>query len=160
MKDAFGGILNLGLLVVFLLLVVGILGLIVNYTKAFKMKNYAIDTIERYEGACRKETDSCIREIKKKAESISYSPTINSCPTGFSNMGGFICMKAEEVSGYSEDAYKVGTPCVFTIITQSDVSLPIIESILSFRIFQVTGNTEVIEIPGGTCGILNGGGTS
>ena len=46
MKDAFGGILNLAFLAVFLLLVMGILGLIVNYTKAFRMKNFTIDYIE------------------------------------------------------------------------------------------------------------------
>lgn len=160
MKDAFGGILNLAFLAVFLLLVMGILGLIVNYTKAFRMKNFAIDTIERYEGACRKETDACIQDMTKKAQSISYSPTIDSCPTGFTNMSGLVCIKAEAVTGYSEEAYSSGKPCVFTVITQSDVSLPIIETILSFRIFQVTGNTEIIEVPDGRCGIISGGGHS
>ena len=121
MKDAFGGILNLAFLAVFLLLVMGILGLIVNYTKAFRMKNFTIDYIERYEGSCRKGTDACIRAIKEKAQSISYSPTIKNCPSGFTNMDGYFCMK-------------------------------IIETVLSFRIFQVTGNTEVIEIPNGKCG--------
>jgi len=152
MKDAFGGILNLAFLAVFLLLVMGILGLIVNYTKAFRMKNFTIDYIERYEGSCRKGTDACIRAIEEKAQSISYSPTIKNCPSGFTNMDGYFCMKAEAVKGYSKEAYTVGKPCVFTVITQSDVSLPIIETVLSFRIFQVTGNTEVIEIPNGKCG--------
>ena len=151
MKDAFGGILNLGLLAVFLLLVMGILGLIVNYTKAFKMKNITIDTIERYEGSCRKNTDACIKKIEESAKAISYSPTIETCPSGFKNMDGYFCLKAEGLSSYSEDAYKIGVPCVYTVITQSDVSLPIIETVLSFRIFQVTGNTEVVEVPEGGC---------
>ncbi len=155
MKDAFGGILNLAFLAVFLLLVMGILGLIVNYTKAFRMKNFAIDTIEKYEGSCRKPTDACIQEIENKAQSISYSPTIQSCPVGFKNMDGFFCIKAEPLTGYSPDAYLVGEPCVYTVITQSDVSLPIIETVLSFRIFQVTGNTEVVEIPSGKCEVQN-----
>ena len=46
MKDAFGGILNLVLIVVFLLLIEGILGLVVNYSKAFRMKNTVISAIE------------------------------------------------------------------------------------------------------------------
>lgn len=158
MKDAFGGILNLAFLAVFLLLVMGILGLIVNYTKAFRMKNYAIDTIERFEGACRKPTDKCIQSIEEKARSIAYSPTISSCPPGYTNMDGYFCMKAEELDGYDPDAFNIGTPCVYTVITQSDVSLPIIETVLSFRVFQVTGNTEVVEIPNGVCEVYSGGG--
>lgn len=157
MKDAFGGILNLAFLAVFLLLVMGILGLIVNYTKAFRMKNFTIDTIERYEGSCRKDTDACIQKIKEHARNISYSPTISNCPSGFTNMSGFFCMKAEAVSNYSPEAFTAGKPCVYTVITQSDVSLPIIETVLSFRIFQVTGNTEIIEVPDGRCGIVSGG---
>ena len=50
MKDAFGGILNLVLIVVFLLLIEGILGLVVNYSKAFRMKNTVISAIERFRG--------------------------------------------------------------------------------------------------------------
>lgn len=160
MKDAFGGILNLGLLAVFLLLVMGILGLIVNYTKAFRMKNFTIDTIERYEGACKTSSTSCFKQIESKAQSIAYSPTIDSCPSGYVNMEGYFCMKAEQVDGYDPDAFNTGVPCVYTVITQSDVSLPIIETVLSFRIFQVSGNTEIIEIPDGSCELhVSGGGT-
>ena len=42
MRDAFGGIFNIFIIVVVLLLIMGILGLTVNYTKAFRMKNYVI----------------------------------------------------------------------------------------------------------------------
>ena len=45
MKVAFGGILNLALVVVFLMIVSGVLGLTVSYTKAFNFKNYVISTI-------------------------------------------------------------------------------------------------------------------
>ena len=38
MKDAFGGILNLVLIAVFLVIVSGVLGLTVSYTKAFNFK--------------------------------------------------------------------------------------------------------------------------
>ena len=42
MKDAYGGILNLVFVVVFLLIVIAVLGLVVSYTKAFRMKNARI----------------------------------------------------------------------------------------------------------------------
>ena len=51
MKDAFGGIVNIVLVAIFLVIISGILGLVVNYTKAFRMKNVVISTIEQYEGA-------------------------------------------------------------------------------------------------------------
>lgn len=147
MKDAFGGILNLVFLAVFLLLVMGILGLIVNYTKAFRMKNIAIDTIERYEGACNTTNTACFKKMEEEAKKISYSPTITSCQTGFTNMGGLVCLKGEELDNYDIEAYPIGKPCVYTVTTQSDVSLPIIETVLSFKIFRVTGNTEVVDLP-------------
>ena len=160
MKDAFGGILNLLFLAVFLLLVSGILGLIVNYTKAFKMKNIVIDTIERYEGACKSDTSPCMDTIKSKARDISYSPTMKSCQDGtYRLMGaadggaGYFCMKAESMEDYNQEAFLTGTPCIFTVTTQSDISLPILSHILNFNIFRVTGNTEIIVIPeeGGGC---------
>ena len=52
MKEAFSGIYSIAFIVVFLVIVIGILGLVVSYTKAFKMKNIIISTIEKYEGAC------------------------------------------------------------------------------------------------------------
>ena len=51
MRDAFGGIVNIVLVAIFLVIVSGILGLVVNYTKAFRMKNTVISAIEQYEGA-------------------------------------------------------------------------------------------------------------
>ena len=51
MRDAYGGIMNIVLLVTFFLIVEGVLGLIVGYTKAFKMKNIVISTVEEYEAS-------------------------------------------------------------------------------------------------------------
>ena len=49
MRDAFGGIVNLSMIVIFLVLVCGYLAFNVNYTKAFRVKNYIITTMEQYE---------------------------------------------------------------------------------------------------------------
>ena len=48
MQEAFGGILNIFLILIFLVIVEGILAFTVSYTKAFRMKNYVIATIEQY----------------------------------------------------------------------------------------------------------------
>ena len=42
MRDAFGGLLNMVIIVVFLVLVSGYLAFNVNYTKAFRVKNKII----------------------------------------------------------------------------------------------------------------------
>ena len=83
MRDAFGGIVNIVLVAIFLVIVSGILGLVVNYTKAFRMKNAVISTIEQYEGA-----DSCFTEngnnFKLSRNSTTYCPSfkviIYHCP--------------------------------------------------------------------------------
>ena len=77
MQDAFGGILNLVLIVLFLVIVEGILGLTVCYTKAFRMKNYIISTIEEFEGyGCFDNTvdTACRIKITEKAQKMGYAP--------------------------------------------------------------------------------------
>ena len=47
MRDAFSGIINIGMIVVFLVIVSGYLAYNVTYTKAFRVKNKIIDYIEK-----------------------------------------------------------------------------------------------------------------
>ena len=51
MKEAFGGIYTIIFIVIFLVIVIGVLGFVVSYTKAFRMKSDIIYTIERYHHA-------------------------------------------------------------------------------------------------------------
>ena len=137
MKDAFGGILSLVFLVVFLVLVVGILGFIVNYTKAFKMKNQVIATIEQYKGtsSCFKTGGTCYKRIEEKAKGIGYSPTVLQCPsTGYKAIGKLFCASDLKSDEWGNKYYSV--------ITQVDIGAPIISNILSYDIFQVHGDTR------------------
>lgn len=139
MKDAFGGIGNLVFIVVFLLIVIGVLGLVVSYTKAFKMKNEIISTIESYEGAkCNYDRSECYRHIVDKASNLGYSTTDIKCPTDFENMGLF-CIKSQSVVG-KNNYY------IYTVVTQVNIDLPVINRIMGFRLFQVSGNTMPIEL--------------
>ena len=68
MRDAFGGIANMVVIIVFLVIVSGYLAFNVNYTKAFRVKNKIISTFEQYEGNCYDPTvaeGTCNGEIKK-----------------------------------------------------------------------------------------------
>ena len=142
MKDAFGGILNLVLISVFLLIVIGVLGLVTTYTKTFKMKNIVITSVEQYEGTCCDQSgnagcvsdSACISKIRQEAQSLGYSPVNLNCPNDYSN-NELYCIK--EV--------KEGGNHYFSIIVQADVHFPIVSNILGFRMFQVSGDTRHIS---------------
>lgn len=141
MKDAFGGILNLVFITVFLVLVSGILGLTVNYTKAFKMKNAVITGIEQYEGyGCfdSKKDTACQQKITEYAKSIGYHPVSINCPTkdDFHSGGQYFC--------YSE-RYSSNGKKYYSIITQVDINIPIINRIMGMTFFQVHGDTRNLK---------------
>ncbi len=157
MKEAFGGILNFVLLTVFLLIVMGVLGLTVSYTKAFRMKNAVISRIEQYEGSgCFNANGRCFDQIVKDAQKLGYSPTVRlNCAKGES-IENYFCMS--ESKGLSKSYSKVvynGKDKVtqtvntnvkyYDISTQVDINIPIINKILGLDFFQVSGSTRGIE---------------
>lgn len=154
MKDAFGGILNIILIALFLIIVEGILGFVVSYTKAFRMKNYVISAIEQYEAiGCLKSDKSdsaCKKKIKEDAKRIGYSPVSLNCPnkTGakYENVENLFCINAGEISSNkNSDWYSSTKPTTYRIITQVDLNFPIINKIMGLSFFQVSGDTRVIE---------------
>ena len=147
MQDAFGGILSIVLIVVFLLLVEGVLGFTVSYSKAFRMKNVVLSTMEEYDNACCfKSGTACYKKIKYKAEKLGYSPAKLSCPSGFklAYSGGesFFCYKANKSNS------TVSGGKTYHIITQVDINIPIINNITGMTLFQVSGDTRVIYTKG------------
>ena len=140
MKDAFGGLLNIIIIAIFLVIVEGILGLVVNYSKAFRMKNAVISAIERYEGlGCFNTSDSDCRDmIQEKAKSIGYAPpgTLN-CPSDYKKIDSLYCAKSSLSTS--------GNSYVYTIITQVDINIPIINKIMGMSFFQVHGDTRVVK---------------
>ena len=141
MKDAFGGILNIVLVAIFLVIISGILGLVVNYTKAFRMKNAVITTIEQYDGAKScfgvGSATGCQEKIIEKARSFGYNPTELSCPRGYSKAYDLFCYKGVPTES--------GTNYVYSIITQVDINIPIINKIMGLSIFQVHGDTRSVR---------------
>lgn len=149
MKDAFGGIVNLVFIVVFLLIVIAVLGLVVSYTKAFRMKNEIISTIEKYEGSgcvtsspgVINEDSQCIKKIKEKASSLAYSPVITDCPSDDSgnkyyNALNYYCFSTEKDGNY----------LTVRVMTQVNIELPIIKEIMGFNVFRVSGDTRRIYL--------------
>jgi len=144
MRDAFGGIVNIVFVAIFLLIISGILGLIVNYTKAFRMKNTVISAIEQYEGAKGCFSDQatgetgCRDKILKGAEAIGYHPPTIICSKeeGYTLSDNLFCYKREKSDS--------GKHYVYTVITQVDINIPIINRIMGLDIFRVHGDTRPV----------------
>lgn len=157
MRDAFSGIVNIVFVVLILVIIEGILGLIVCYTKAFKMKNAVIANIERYEGSgcdgsLGTET-ACIKEIVESAKRLGYSPTSNNSCDGMESVSvngkTLYCFKKETLpkeikhSGYTVTK----TYDTYIVMTQVDITFPIIDKIMGMKFFQVSGSTKPIQRP-------------
>ncbi len=139
MKDAFGGILNIVLIALFLVIIEGILGLVVNYTKAFKMKNIAIAAYEKYEGAgeCKRDT-ACFDDIKKEAQKIGYHPPHDiTCSRDYTPVENYFCYQ-------KKDSYS-GKNFIYSVETQVDINIPIINRIMGLSFFKVRGDTRIIK---------------
>lgn len=144
MRDAFGGIVNLAMIVVFLTLVSGYLAFNVNYTKAFRVKNFIITSLEQYEGNCE-QGSACANKIGNYIKSIGYNaPDLR--VSGYTCVSEGYCFSKFLVSEETNGAYNESQDKVyFRVVTQINIDIPIINKILpSMKIFQVSGNTKLI----------------
>lgn len=144
MRDAFGGIVNIVIIVVFLTLVSGYLAFNVNYTKAFRVKNKIISTFEQYEG-CENANSTCDSIIQEYMKELGYSaPNFNLSSDGYTCRYGYCYKKVESDSGEVESSKK---RAYYKIVTQINIDIPIINKILpGLKIFQVSGDTKPIVI--------------
>ena len=157
MRDAFSGIFNIVFVVLILVIIEGILGLIVSYTKAFKMKNAVIANIERYEGSgCDGSMGietACIKEIVGSAKRIAYSPTSNNSCDGMEavsvNGKTLYCFTRQtSTKNVKHSGYTVTkTYDTYIVMTQVDIAFPIINQIMGMKFFQVSGSTKPIQRP-------------
>ena len=151
MKEAFGGIVNLVFIVVFLLVMMGLLGLVVSYSKAFKMKNIIISTIEEYDGygcgtksGITKEDSACLTKIKNEASNLGYNPVVNRCSSSdYNDAFGLYCYSvtnAKDSSGTFETKNEI-----YHIELNVDVNFPLVSDILGMSVFKINGDTRIIS---------------
>ena len=150
MREAYSGIVNIFFIAVFLVIVSGILAFIVTYTKAFKMKNIVISTVEQYEGSgCKSDSSSCFARIEERAKNIKFSPSDTlTCPSTITNnynytkVGGLYCI-GEPVGSVTKNVD--GTSKHYNIIVKINFYFPILSKFFGFNVFQVSGDTESID---------------
>lgn len=144
MRDAFGGLVNLAIIVVFMVIVSGYLAFNVNYTKAFKAKNKIIDYYEQYTGNCN-EGSECYNEISSYLSEIGYKKDIR-----FSNTEGYECKNGYCVQKHSSSKQN-GRETIQTeyyeVKTYIIIDIPIINKIMpQFDYFTISGATETYVI--------------
>ena len=160
MRDAFGGLVNIAIIVVFMTIVSGYLAFNVSYTKAFKVKNKIISVYEEYDGCdgtfktkCEKEildyiramgynsVDPTIRDsmINKEVDVNGYVTERKDCQYGYC----VIELKGKKITSNSSEANLNKQYRSFRVVTVVYLDIPIINNIMSgLSIFQITGDTK------------------
>lgn len=142
MKDAFGGILNLVFITLFLVIVSGILAMTVNYTKAFRMKDKIITVYDDYNGECN---SACESEISEYAKKIGYSAGVGTggvmnCVDGTPKLNLYCEDKINKI-----DKHDGSSSWYYHISTKINMEIPAFKNILNFRIFYIFGTTETYK---------------
>ena len=142
MRDAFGGLMNMVIIIVFLVLVSGYLAFNVNYTKAFRVKNKIITTIEQYEGNCGNENSACIQEIISYMKELGYNADTNMRIDGYECQNGY-CIQRIEPNRDSASVNDQEKKVYYRVVTAIVIDIPIINKIMpQLKIFQVSGTTK------------------
>ena len=152
MRDALGGLVNIVIIVVFMVIVSGYLAFNVNYTKAFRVKNKIISAIETHEGLTEGDKGA-VAEISAYEKAIGYNASIPSGYTGPSAAAGERWVAKNNLGFYykvvqSNTPTKAGATGTeyYEIITFVTVDIPIIKKIMPyFPFFQVRGATKKIN---------------
>lgn len=156
MRDSLGGIPIIGIVTFFLVVTLGFLAFNVNYNKAFRMKNKAIDLFEEYYGADKCHSDSrCLREIYDYADSIGYHPTDLNCAeyNGTEQFDNLLCYRYVSATYFSYDE-KVDNKIIIDandlyyndVYTKINIEIPIIKKMVtSVDVFYVNGSTHSFD---------------
>lgn len=151
MRDAIGGIVNLVIIVVFLVIVSGYLAFNVNYTKAFRVKNKIISTIEEYEGNCPADGKGCDKIINDYINSMGYDNTnlincdsYNTDKIKYYKRNGY-CVGASYSNSQSNIQDK-GQTAYFKVKTYITIDMPIIRNVIpNIGMFEITGDTKTVK---------------
>lgn len=141
MRDAFGGIVNITFIVVFMVIVNGYLAFAANYNKAFRVKNKIISLIEQNEGWDNGDT-TLKDKIQTEMKQVGYAVTdLNlggdyNCDTEW----GYCVMEISK-SGDKSEINKI----TYEVVTAVNIDIPILRNFLPrLSVFQVSGTTKAI----------------
>ena len=166
MRDAFGGVFTLQLVVIFMIIVNCFLAFSVNYTKAFRAKNEVRSIIEKYEGL----TCCAMKQIETVLAKDKYQlPKNYSCPKGYtlaidSGSTARFCVKVQKVDvDGGTDIHNKYKGAYYSVVTYVNINIPIFDRIFAStdlqQAFAVKGETALIYSSGENhSGTMNFGG--
>lgn len=147
MRDAFGGLMNMVIIVVFLVLVSGYLAFNVNYTKAFRVKNKIISTIEQYEGNCDpiKADNQCNKAITDYMKQVGYN-AYDLKITDWECANSYCIKKYNAETETATTETDIPEKVYYRVTTAIVIDIPIIKKIMpNLKIFQVSGTTRTFK---------------
>ena len=129
MRDSLGGLVSIFIIVVFVVLIMGYLAFNVNYTKAFRMRDKVIDTLNVYDGDC---DDACKKEINDYAKEIGY-PRVTRCSNGEKDETGYYCyvrLRKDNDAGMKTFGDKT---FYYEIYTKTSIDIPVVNNLLKLN---------------------------
>lgn len=147
MRDAIGGVVNLVIIVVFMVIVSGYLAFNVSYTRAFRVKNKIISTYEQYSGNCDSNTSPCMTEIMNFMKEIGYDMNQKISMSGYNCRKGFCSLKVQGAKDSSMSSVDDRDRYYYKIVTQITIDLPIINRVMQgMDTFKIKGDTKTFVI--------------
>lgn len=144
MRDALGGTVTIVIIVFFIVVVLTFMAFNVNYTKAFRMKDYIITVYDEAEGKCGSE---CEDKINAYADEIGYKPAEFDCSDKSAVTKGKYCVSQHEYIAEGEGPYTdIKRRVYYTVETKIDIRLPIVDNVLGLSVFQISGNTKAYVV--------------
>ena len=147
MRDAVGGVVNIFLISLFMVVIAGYMAFNVSYVKAFKVKNKIIDLVEQYEGHCMPNEDKkCTQLIEDYMTKIGYNTPVVEISDYVCNRQKGYCIRKVEVNK-TGGGYTADPKAYYKIVTQVNIDIPIINNVMPhMKVFQVTGDTKVMKV--------------
>jgi len=145
MRDAMGGVVNLVIIVVFMVIVSGYLAFNVSYTRAFRVKNKIISTYEQYSGNCESNSSPCMTQIMKYMQDIGYDMDQQLDLSGYYCRKGFCTKRIDAETDNNHRTVDDRKRCYYKVVTQVTIDLPIINRVMQgMDTFRVRGDTTTI----------------
>lgn len=136
MREAIGGVFSLTLLATFLVVISSIIGFSVTYSKALRMKEYAITQYEKQE--CNA-SDDFWKYVQEEASRIGYSSSIATCDVDAVCVCKYgVCIQST-VKDTNVNDYKSKKGIIYTY---AGINLPFLNQIFPVLKFKVSGTTN------------------
>ena len=142
MRASIGGIVNLFMIAVFIVIISSFLLFNVSYAKSYRVKNKIIETYEQYEGNCKSQNSSCYKAIKEYEDRLGYNlkTKISSTADGQEYCVDDLGYCALEI----KEDYNAPNAYTYRIRTEISVRFPLIENIMGIGKFKIVGLTKTI----------------